>query len=141
MISVEEALTRCFDLVTVLPVETVPLRHAAGRFMAEPAVARRDQPPFDASAMDGYAVAGDPKAGDSFAVIGEAGAGHVVLHVVRQGMREDDVGAGLADDRSDLAHDLDVEGQRHVVDDGRIELRAEEAGGESRLPVFSRAAY
>ncbi len=85
MISVEEALTRCFDLVTVLPVETVPLRHAAGRFMAEPAVARRDQPPFDASAMDGYAVAGDPKAGDSFAVTGEAGAGHGFAGAVGEG--------------------------------------------------------
>lgn len=86
MISVEDALARCFDLCTVLPSETVPLRHAAGRFMAEPAVARRDQPPFDASAMDGYAVMGDPKAGDSFTVIGEAGAGHAFAGTVSAGV-------------------------------------------------------
>ncbi|MBC2835701.1 gephyrin-like molybdotransferase Glp [Paragemmobacter straminiformis] len=85
MISVEEALARCFDLVAVLPTETVALRHAAERVMAVPAVARRDQPPFAASAMDGYAVAGDPVAGDSFDVIGEAGAGHAFHGAVGAG--------------------------------------------------------
>jgi molybdopterin molybdotransferase len=44
--------------------------------MCTPALARRDQPPFPASAMDGYAVQGDPAPGDSFTVVGEAGAGH-----------------------------------------------------------------
>jgi len=36
--------------------ERVPLKKAAGRVLAEPVVATRDQPPFQASAMDGYAV-------------------------------------------------------------------------------------
>lgn len=85
MISVEEALTRCLDLCAPLPPETVPLAQAAGRWMTSPAVARRDQPPFPASAMDGYAVPGDPAAGDSFAVIGEAGAGHAFGGVLRAG--------------------------------------------------------
>jgi molybdopterin molybdotransferase len=43
--------------------------------MSEPALAVRDQPPFDASAMDGYALRGDPAAGNTFAVIGAAQAG------------------------------------------------------------------
>lgn len=76
MISVEEALARCLDLVKPLPPETVPLAEAAGRWMRAPATARRDQPPFPASAMDGYAVQGDPGIDSSFEVIGEAGAGH-----------------------------------------------------------------
>jgi molybdopterin molybdotransferase len=76
MISVEEALARCLDLAHPLRPETVPLAEAAGRWMRTPATARRDQPPFPASAMDGYAVQGDPGAGDSLEVIGEAGAGH-----------------------------------------------------------------
>jgi molybdopterin molybdotransferase len=76
MISVEEALARCLALCAPLATEEVPLRQAAGRMMALPAIARRDQPPFAASAMDGYAVAGGNAAGTSFAVIGEAGAGH-----------------------------------------------------------------
>lgn len=76
MISVDEALSRCFALVSPLGTETVPLRAAAGRVMPQPAVARLTQPPFPASAMDGYALQGDPAAGDRFTVIGEAGAGH-----------------------------------------------------------------
>jgi molybdopterin molybdotransferase len=76
MISVEDALARCLALVAPLAAEPVPLGQAAGRWMCAPAVARRDQPPFPASAMDGYAVQGDPMAGDSFTVVGEAGAGH-----------------------------------------------------------------
>lgn len=75
MIPVEEALARCLALVSPLPAEAVALRHAAGRMMAQPALATRDQPPFDASAMDGYAVQGDPVAGDTFAVVGAAQAG------------------------------------------------------------------
>ncbi len=76
MISVEEALAHCLALAPALPVEEVPLREAAGRWLAAPVAARRDQPPFAASAMDGYAVIGDPAPGDRFKVVGEAGAGH-----------------------------------------------------------------
>ncbi|MCU0829047.1 MAG: molybdopterin molybdotransferase MoeA [Tabrizicola sp.] len=76
MISVEEALTRCLALCAPLPSEAVPLAQAAGRWMCAPAVAGRDQPPFAASAMDGYAVPGNPGPDDNFEVIGEAGAGN-----------------------------------------------------------------
>jgi molybdopterin molybdotransferase len=76
MISVEEALQHCLALAAPLASESVPLAQAAGRWMNAPAVATRDQPPFAASAMDGYAVQGDPGPDDNFLVIGEAGAGH-----------------------------------------------------------------
>ncbi|MBL8563885.1 MAG: molybdopterin molybdotransferase MoeA [Gemmobacter sp.] len=76
MISVAEALERVLALARPLPVETVPLAAAAGRWLAEPLGARLTQPPFDASAMDGYAIAGPAPAGAAFTVIGEAGAGH-----------------------------------------------------------------
>ncbi|MGL5011575.1 MAG: molybdopterin molybdotransferase MoeA, partial [Paracoccaceae bacterium] len=76
MISVEEARTRLLALCQPLPTETIALRHAAGRYMSAPVTAARDQPPFPAAAMDGYAVAGDPSAGTTFRVVGEAGAGH-----------------------------------------------------------------
>lgn len=86
MISVEEALTRCLALVAPLPSETVPLAQAADRWMSVPAVATRDQPPFPASAMDGYAVQGNPGPGDTFKVIGEAGAGHAFDGQVSPGL-------------------------------------------------------
>lgn len=76
MITVEEALARCFALVSPLPAEPVALRKAAGRVLAAPARAQLTQPPFDASAMDGYALGRAAPAGTRFAVIGEAGAGH-----------------------------------------------------------------
>lgn len=76
MIPVDEALARIFALCPPLATERAPLAQAAGRVLAEPVAARRDQPPFAASAMDGYAVAGPVAPGQSFRVIGEAGAGH-----------------------------------------------------------------
>lgn len=85
MISVEAALDRCLALAAPLDPEPVPLSLAAGRWMCAPAMALRDQPPFPASAMDGYAVQGDPVPGTSFAVVGEAGAGHAFAGSVGAG--------------------------------------------------------
>ncbi len=77
MISVEEALARVLAMATPLGSETVTLRQAAGRVLATHAVARLNQPPFAASAMDGYAICdGDHHPGRTLTVIGEAGAGH-----------------------------------------------------------------
>ncbi|MCU9846665.1 molybdopterin molybdotransferase MoeA [Defluviimonas sp. WL0024] len=76
MISVDEALSRLFALSAPLGSETVPLRHGAGRVLAEPVVAGLDQPPFAASAMDGYAIREtDHRPGVRLNVIGEAAAG------------------------------------------------------------------
>ncbi|MGV8955704.1 MAG: gephyrin-like molybdotransferase Glp [Cypionkella sp.] len=76
MIPVAEALARCLALTSPLSTETIPLRQANGRSMATPATAKLTQPPFAASAMDGYALGAEAEAGASFTVIGEAGAGH-----------------------------------------------------------------
>ncbi|MCZ4266350.1 molybdopterin molybdotransferase MoeA [Rhodobacteraceae bacterium R_SAG6] len=77
MISVSEARAALLDLVSAVDVETVPLAQAAGRVLAQPVTAGRDQPPFDASAMDGYAVnAAEVELHAMFKVIGEAAAGH-----------------------------------------------------------------
>ena len=77
MISVDEALGHLFDLVSPLDAELAPLRTAAGRVLATPVEARRNQPPFRASVMDGYAVnSGGQTGAAQFKVIGEAAAGH-----------------------------------------------------------------
>ncbi len=76
MISVAEALDHLFDLVSPLGTETIDLRDAAGRVLAKPVTAGRDQPPFSSSAMDGYALPDPaPSPGKSFKVVGEAAAG------------------------------------------------------------------
>ncbi len=76
MISVNEALGRITSLLSPLSTEYIPLRVAASRVLAEDVVTKRNQPPFAASSMDGYAVQGaEVAAGASFEVIGESAAG------------------------------------------------------------------
>lgn len=76
LISVAEAHARLMGLFTPLGTESVPLADAAGRVLAEDVVATRAQPPFAASAMDGYAVrGGEATAGRRLRVIGTAAAG------------------------------------------------------------------
>ena len=77
MISVDAALTHLFELVTALRTERVPRSEAAGRVMVRDAMARREQPPFASSAMDGYAVRSEDVApGSRLEVVGESAAGH-----------------------------------------------------------------
>ncbi len=59
MISVEEALSRVLALIEILPAEQIALSDGLGRVLAEDVAARRTQPPFAVSAMDGYAVRAD----------------------------------------------------------------------------------
>jgi len=56
MMPVDEAIERIFRKLPALGSETVPLARAHRRVLTQPLVARHSQPPFDASAMDGYAV-------------------------------------------------------------------------------------
>lgn len=83
MISVEDALARCLALAALTDTETVPLRRAHNRVMATAATAQLTQPPFDASAMDGYALGRPAMPGESFTVIGESGAGHAFQGAVQ----------------------------------------------------------
>ena len=85
LIPVDEAMARIMALAPHLAPEEVPLTEAAGRWLAEPVTAQRDQPPFDASAMDGYALGTAPAPGQRFRVIGEAGAGHAFTGVIGEG--------------------------------------------------------
>src|SRR5258706_14138701 len=75
MISVDEAVARITRGFAALPSEAVPVAEAAGRVLAEDAVAKLDQPPAPMSAMDGYAVrATDARLGAELSVIGDAPA-------------------------------------------------------------------
>ena len=78
MISVSAALGHVLELAHPLEAEPIALQHAVGRILSQPVFADRNQPPFAASAMDGYAIcAADLSAGRTqWDVIGEAAAGH-----------------------------------------------------------------
>jgi len=78
LLPVDEALNRILARVPDVVGESVALGEAASRVLAEPVVASHDQPPFHASAMDGYAMrAADVAEGVWLDVIGmsQAGAG------------------------------------------------------------------
>jgi molybdopterin molybdotransferase len=79
LIPVDEALARVLaSIERPVAAETRPLATCAGRTLAEDLAALRDQPPFPASAMDGYAV----RHADAAAIpailrlIGTSAAGH-----------------------------------------------------------------
>ncbi len=74
MITVAAALEKLFAMTGRLGTETVGLKDALGRVLVAPVTAARSQPPFDASAMDGYAVT-HAAPGLVLSVIGEAAAG------------------------------------------------------------------
>ena len=84
MIPVAEALTRVLALAQKPVPETVPLAQAHGRALLQPAVSRLTQPPFDASAMDGYAMRSVDMDG-TMQVVGTAAAGHPWQGQVRAG--------------------------------------------------------
>ena len=86
MISVEHALANVLDLVAPTDIEDIPLSQAGGRILARPLTARRDQPPFASSAMDGYAVQSvDLKTGAKLHVIGTSAAGARCDHSLNTG--------------------------------------------------------
>lgn len=67
--------------------ESVALHAADGRVLADDLAARLTQPPFDASAMDGYALRSSDAAeiGCELTVIGTSSAGHAFSGTVGQG--------------------------------------------------------
>ena len=87
LLSVAEALARVTQGLEPLESERVKLEQARGRVLAEDIAAHLTQPPFDASAMDGYAV----RAADvailpaTLRLIGEALAGRGFDREVKQG--------------------------------------------------------
>lgn len=78
LISVEEASARVLASASKVSVETISINDAFGRTLAANLHSKRTQPPFNASAMDGYAVRGEDiqLKGNVLHLIGESAAGH-----------------------------------------------------------------
>ena len=76
LLSLEDAIAIVMDNISVLQTEQAELLNLAGRICANPVIAKISQPPFAASAMDGYAVQfADAQMGAALKLIGEAPAG------------------------------------------------------------------
>ncbi len=75
LLPVEDARARMLAEVGALPTETILLNAAIGRVLAQDVAAIRDQPPFTASAMDGWALRSADAPG-ALRIVGESAAGH-----------------------------------------------------------------
>ena len=87
LLPVDEARKRILDGVKSLSVESIALHKACGRVLAVDVKAKRDQPPFRASAMDGYAVRHEDvrQLPVALQIIGTSAAGHGFKGSVRPG--------------------------------------------------------
>ena len=87
LMPVDEALKRIVKTARLMPIEKIKLSQGMGRILAADIKAKRDQPPFAASAMDGYALrCADCGAGTTkLKLIGVAAAGHGFKQALKQG--------------------------------------------------------
>ena len=74
LLSVSDARACMLAEISALPTERVSIANAIGRVLAEDITAVRDQPPFAASAMDGWAVRSADAPG-RLRIVGESAAG------------------------------------------------------------------
>lgn len=128
LLSVDEALARVLDGVVRLGPETVQLHEAGGRVLAAALRARRAQPPFDASAMDGYAVraADIAEAPTRLVVIGESAAGRRFSGRVDAGQAvRIFTGAPVPDDADTIL----IQENARSLNDGAIEATEPVAAG------------
>lgn len=128
MISVMQAQQAIRQHAPVLPAESVSLAEAQGRILREPIVSPEDIPPFDRSAMDGYAIR-VADAADEFAIVGEIRAGQAIDHQLQAGEAiRIFTGARLP------GPDLKVVMQEHVGEsEGRIRLLKRTPGSHVRM--------
>lgn len=86
MVSVNEAHEIIGSHLAVLPAENLPLAESIGRVLSEDVYSPVHLPPFDQSAMDGYAlVASDLASGTPVRIAGESSAGNPYTGQVKPG--------------------------------------------------------
>ena len=130
LLSVNDALALVLKGIEPLEVESGPLVEAHGRVLGETLAATLTQPPFDASAMDGYAV----RAADVAALpatldlVGEAAAGARFAGALKPGQAvRIFTGAPIPDGADTIVIQEDTE-ERH----GRVVVKAAEPGRHIR---------
>ena len=129
LIPVEEALKRLLDGAAPLAAEKVALDDAIGRVLAADAKARRAQPPFDVSAMDGYAArAGDLVSGKALKLAGESAAGHPYENELKNGEAVRIFTGAVVPKGADVVVEQEVASR----DGGNVTLKAHRAGKNIR---------
>jgi len=133
MISVIEARDFIINAARAIPAEEIKVQDCAGRVLAEDITALRTQPPFDASAMDGYAVRSlDANKGDTLTVIGEAPAGSEFEGEVGPGQAVRIFTGGIIPDGADhviIQEDAERDGDQITIFDDQDPPRHIRAAG------------
>jgi molybdopterin molybdotransferase len=126
LISIEEGRRRVLEAVRPLASERVALAIARGRVLAEDVTSAIDVPPFDSSAMDGYALLAGPAR--KLQLAGESRAGHPHEAELEQGTAvRISTGAALPRGASAV---IPVERTRET--DGRVEVEETAEGANIR---------
>ena len=114
--SVLDARAAMLASVAPLAAEPASLDQALGRVLAEPVIATRDQPPFAASQMDGYALCARDTPG-RLKLIGEAAAGRAFAGSVAAGqVVRISTGAPLPDGADAVVIQEDISRDGEVVE-------------------------
>ena len=132
LISVAEAQRLVLSRARRLEAERVPIERAAGRVLAEPAVAAVDLPPFPSSAMDGFALrAADTEGAPStLPVVGEVAAGRPAAAPLLPGQAVRISTGGAVPDGADAVVPLELVEEA----EGEIALREPLAQGANVRP-------
>jgi molybdopterin molybdotransferase len=116
LIDIATARGLVLDAVRPLGSEELPLAQALGRVLAEDVAAAEDLPPFDSSAMDGYAVIAGRAA--DLEVVDESRAGHPAAQTLAPGQAiEISTGALIP-----YGADAVVPVERVQLSDGRVSV-------------------
>ena len=136
LISIDEGRARVLDAVHPLDVEDAALTEALDRVVARDIASPRDVPPFDNSAMDGFAVRAGPAA--ELEVVGESRAGRPSPAEVGQGEAiRISTGAAIPAGATavvpvERARALDDSGERVWVDAAEEDANVRRAGEDVR---------
>jgi len=124
MIDVGSAQALIRERAVAMPVEYIPLAQAEGRVLAETIDSPSDLPPFDNSAMDGYALRWneDLRPGAALMVVAELAAGDVA-DTVAPGVVSIMTGARILDGRDTVVPVEDVAVLRCADDGSPLEIR------------------
>jgi molybdopterin molybdotransferase len=132
LLPVDDAIAAILQRVPAPAGEQVSLADAAGRVLLEPLIATHNQPPFNASAMDGYAMrAADVVEGHRLSVVGTSQAGAGFSGTVGPGEAVRIFTGAPVPDGADTV----IMQEEAVVADGQVAFTAPARPGHSVRPL------
>ena len=136
MISVDRALEIVLEHAPTLPTEEVPLAEALGRVLLEDVASDVDFPPFDRSAMDGFALrsADAAKAPLTLSVVGQVRAGQWPERSVGAGEAVEIMTGAPLPPGADAVQQVE---KTRRIEAGRVEILAAVESGQNVAPRAS----